>query len=105
MMAKIQMKMPEDFLLKLSRLEEQTDIIIPKVLEEGGQVVLAKVKSNLSSVIGKNIAEESRSLESWNKLLVFPQPNKSVMVLVGILKWVFQNLGPMADPMLKLQIF
>lgn len=60
-MAKIQMKMPEDFLLKLSRLEEQTDIIIPKVLEKGGQVMLAKIKSNLSSMIGKDIVEDSRS--------------------------------------------
>ena len=60
-MAKVDMKMPEDFLLKLSRLGEKTDEIIPKVLEAGGDVVLSKVKSNLSSVVGSGTKEESRS--------------------------------------------
>jgi HK97 gp10 family phage protein len=53
--------MPEDFLLKLSRLEEKTDEIIPKVLEAGGEVVEVKVKSNLQAVIGNATKEESRS--------------------------------------------
>jgi len=60
-MAKCEMKMPEDFLLKLSRLADKTDEIIPKVLEAGGEVVLAKAKSNLSSVVGKGTKEKSRS--------------------------------------------
>ena len=60
-MAKAAYKMPEDFLLKLSRLGEKTDKIIPKVLEAGGEVVEAKVKSNLQSVIGSGTKEESRS--------------------------------------------
>ncbi|HQM02504.1 MAG TPA: HK97 gp10 family phage protein [Ruminococcus flavefaciens] len=60
-MAKAAFKMPEDFLLKLSRLGEKTDEIIPKVLEAGGEVVEAKVKSNLQSVIGSGTKEESRS--------------------------------------------
>jgi len=59
--AKATMKMPEDFLLKLARLGEKTDEIIPKVLEAGGEVVEAKVKSNLQSVIGSGTKEESRS--------------------------------------------
>ena len=53
--------MPEEFLLKLSRLGEKTDEIIPKVLEAGGEVVLAKVKSNLSSVVGRGTKVKSRS--------------------------------------------
>ena len=53
--------MQEDFLLKLSRLGEKTDEIIPKMLEAGGEVVEAKVKSNLQSVIGSGTKEESRS--------------------------------------------
>jgi hypothetical protein len=57
--AKAAFKMPEDFLLKLSRLGEKTDEIIPKVLEAGGEVV--KVKSNLQAVIGSGTKEESRS--------------------------------------------
>ena len=60
-MAKAAFKMPEDFLLKLSRLGEKTDEIIPKVLEAGGEIVEAKVKSNLQSVIGSGTKEESRS--------------------------------------------
>ena len=60
-MAKAEFKMPEDFLLKISRLGDQTDTIIPKVLEAGGKVVLDKVKSNLSSVVGKSTKIESRS--------------------------------------------
>jgi len=59
--AKAAFKMPEDFLLKLSRLGEKTDEIIPKVLEAGGEIVEAKVKSNLQAVIGSGTKEESRS--------------------------------------------
>jgi HK97 gp10 family phage protein len=60
-MAKVQIKLPTEFEERLSRLGEQTDTIIPKVLEAGGEVVLAKVKSNLSSVVGRGTKEESRS--------------------------------------------
>lgn len=58
-MAKCKVNMPEDFLLKLSRLGARTDEIAEKVLEAGGEVVLDKVKSNLQGVIGKG--ESSRS--------------------------------------------
>lgn len=60
-MAKVDMKMPEDFLQKVSRLGEKTDEIIPRVLEAGGEVVLDKVKSNLSAVVGSGTKEKSRS--------------------------------------------
>ena len=60
-MAKVNFKMPEEFLLKVSRLAEKTDEIIPKVLEAGAEVVYDKVKSNLSSVVGKNTKVKSRS--------------------------------------------
>ena len=53
--------MPEDFLLKVSRLNEKTDEILPRVLEAGGQVVLERVKSNLSAVVGKGTKNLSRS--------------------------------------------
>lgn len=53
-MAKVQIKMPEEFLLKCSRLSERTDAIIEKTLEAGGEVVLRKVRGNLRSVIGKD---------------------------------------------------
>ena len=60
-MAKVTMKMPEDFLLKVSQLNEKTDEIIPRVLKAGGEVVLDKVKSNLNSVVGRDTKYLSRS--------------------------------------------
>lgn len=60
-MAKVTMRMPEDFLLKISKLGDKTDEIIPKVLESGGEVVLKEVKSNLKSSIGKGTKIKSRS--------------------------------------------
>ena len=60
-MAKAIVKMPEEFLLKISRLESKTDDIVPKVLEAGGNVVLQKVKSNLQAVIGKGTKRRSKS--------------------------------------------
>jgi HK97 gp10 family phage protein len=53
--------MPEDFLLKLSKLNDKTDDILPKVLEAGGEVALAKVKGNLTSVVGRGTKSKSRS--------------------------------------------
>lgn len=60
-MAKVTMKMPEDFLLKVSRLNDKTDEIIPRVLKAGGEVVLDKVKSNLNSAVGRDTKFPSRS--------------------------------------------
>ncbi len=52
-MAKCEIKMPDEFLIKCSRLAEKTDDILPRVLEDGGRIVLAQVKSNLQGVLGK----------------------------------------------------
>ena len=60
-MAKADFKMPEDFLLKLSRLGQRTDEIVTKVLESGGEVVASKVRSNLSAVIGQGTKKKDRS--------------------------------------------
>ena len=59
--AKVDVKLPEDYLLKISKLADKTDEIVPRVLEAGGEIVLAKVKSNLQSVIGKDTKIASRS--------------------------------------------
>jgi len=53
--------MPDDFLDKLSRLENHTDDIIPKVLEAGGEVALEAVRSNLQAVVGHDTKFPSRS--------------------------------------------
>ena len=60
-MAKVDIRMPDDFLEKLSKLGAKTDEISERVLEAGGEVVLAKIRSNLSSVVGKDTKVESRS--------------------------------------------
>lgn len=60
-MAKVDVKMPEDFLLQISRLGNKTDEICEKALEAGGEVVLEKVKENLSAVIGSGTKYDSRS--------------------------------------------
>lgn len=53
--------MPEEFLLKLSKLGNKTDEIVSDALEVGGKIVLSEVKSNLKSVIGKNTKYKSKS--------------------------------------------
>jgi HK97 gp10 family phage protein len=68
--------MPEDFLLKLSRLGDKTDTIIAKVLEAGGEVVLAKVKGNLSSVVGRSTKETSRSTGELERALGLTPPKQ-----------------------------
>lgn len=60
-MAKAKFVAPEEFLLKISKLAEATDEIVPKVLAAGAKVVEENVRSNLSAVIGKNTKTESRS--------------------------------------------
>ena len=60
-MAKVTMKMPEDFLQKVSRLNDKTDEIVPRVLKAGGEIVLDKVKSNLNSAVGRDTKYPSRS--------------------------------------------
>ena len=60
-MAKATMQMPEEFLLKISRLGEMTDEIIPEVLKAGAEVVEKKVRSNLSAVIGRDTKRPSQS--------------------------------------------
>ncbi len=60
-MAKATWKLPEDFLMKVSRLNEKTDEILPKVLGAGAEVVETKVRSNLQLAIGSGTKEPSRS--------------------------------------------
>jgi len=55
------MFLPEDFILQLSRLEERTDEIIPKVLAAGGEVVLEHVRTRLRAVIGSGTKQPSRA--------------------------------------------
>ena len=54
-------RMPDEFLIKISKLNEKTDEIVPKILNAGAEVVVTKVKSNLMSVIGKGTKYASKS--------------------------------------------
>ena len=60
-MAKVDLKMPDEFLEQLSKLGSHTDEIAERVLEAGGEVVLAKIRTNLSAVVGKDTKVASRS--------------------------------------------
>lgn len=60
-MAKVDIQMPEEFLTRISRLGRDFDTVAESVLEAGGEVVLQKVQSNLSSVIGAGTKYPSKS--------------------------------------------
>ena len=60
-MSKAEVKMPDEFLARISRLGNQTDSIVEKVLQAGGEVALDEVRSNLSAVVGVGNKSESRS--------------------------------------------
>jgi HK97 gp10 family phage protein len=80
-MAKVQIKMPADFLLKVSKLGDKTDEIVESCLEAGSEVVLSKVRSNLSSVIGggtKYLSESTGELEASLGVTPVKVDNKGV---------------------------
>ena len=60
-MAKVDIKMPDEFLQKLSRLGRDFDEVAESVLEAGGEVVLSRVKGNLAGVVGQGTKYDSRS--------------------------------------------
>jgi len=62
------MQMPTEFLERISALGEKTDEIVPRVLDEGGKVMLAKVKGNLQAVIGKGKYKSRATGELVNAL-------------------------------------
>ena len=68
-MAKVDIKIPDDFLLKISKLGSDFDPVAEKVLKAGGEVVFKRTKSNLSAVIGKGTKHESRSTGELEKAL------------------------------------
>jgi len=59
--AKCTVKLPEELLAKLSKLGSESDAVAERVLKAGSDVVLAKVKSNLSAVIGSGVKFDKRS--------------------------------------------
>lgn len=118
-MANASYKLPDDFLLKLSKLGDRTDDILSKVLDAGGEVVAEKVASNLGGVIGQNLKEDSRSTGAlasalgvspakqdkdgnFNVKIGFSEPHsggKSNSMLAGVLE--YGKHGQPAKPFLK----
>ena len=118
-MARVEFKIPEEFLLRLSKLADRTDEVIPKVLAAGGEVVLEKVKDNLSTVIGEGTKTESRSTGellssfgvspakldkdgNFNVKVGFAEPRsdgKSNAMIAGVLE--YGKHGQPAKPFLK----
>lgn len=60
-MAKGVMKLPDDLLVKLSKLGTKSDEIAEKALEAAGEIALRNVKSKLSSVVGNGTKYDSRT--------------------------------------------
>lgn len=58
--------MPDEFLEKLAHLAKDEDGMAERVLSAGAEVVEARVRSNLSGVIGRGTKEESRSTDSFS---------------------------------------
>ena len=72
-MSKCEIKMPEKFLLKISKLGKETDKIVGQTLKVGGDIMLKSVKSHLKTVIGKDLKHKKRSTgELVNSLGVSP---------------------------------
>jgi HK97 gp10 family phage protein len=59
--ARCSFKMPNDFLEKLSKLDNRFDEIAPKVLKAGAKPVLEQAKQNLKSRIGEGTKYPSQS--------------------------------------------
>ena len=60
-MAKCNVKLPEEFLRKLSTLGDRTDEVAKKALIAGGEIILDRTRANLIGVIGKELQGPSRS--------------------------------------------
>ena len=60
-MAKCNIKLPDEFLKKLSTLGARTDEVAKKALIAGGEIILDRARANLIGVIGKDLQGPSRS--------------------------------------------
>lgn len=101
-MARCTMKMPEEFLLKVSRLGDKTDDVCGRVLNAGAEVVLKKVRTNLRNVISKDTKTQSRSTGELERSLgvspVLSDKNGNLNIKIG-----FSEPRTMVRAMQKLQ--
>ena len=84
-MARCQVKMPDDFALKLSKIEHNISGITEKVVEAGGKVALEITRDELDSAIGGTKFESRSTGELQSALGVSPvSVSKKGMVNVKI---------------------
>lgn len=79
-MARATFKMPDDFLEKLSKLNNQFDRIVPEVLQAGTEPIVKKAKSNLAARIGVGTKSPS---ESTGELIASLETTKPVQDYKG----------------------
>lgn len=79
-MANCKYKLPEEFLRKLSMLGSETDRITEEVLQAGGEVVLTKAKSNLTSVLSGNSSGELLSSLGMSGVLQDKNGNSNIKI-------------------------
>ena len=60
-MAKLTVKMPDDFISKISKIEQNTDEIVSAAMQEGAKVYKEAMRQELDRVIGQNTKKKSRS--------------------------------------------
>jgi len=68
-MAKVNVKLPDEFMEKLSGLGSSFDAVAESVLKAGAEVVRASVQEKLSGVVGSNTKYESRSTGELERAL------------------------------------
>ena len=76
-MARAAVKMPDDFLERIAKLNSHFDDIVPRVLEKGAEPVIQKAKSNLAARIGQGTKEPS---QSSGELLASLETTKAVQM-------------------------
>ena len=85
--ARCTIKMPEEFLLKISRLGDKTDDVCGRVLNAGAEVVLKKVRTNLRNVISTDTKTQSRSTGELERSLgvspVLSDKNGNLNIKIG----------------------
>lgn len=60
-MARLDLKLPDEFAEKLSRLGSNFDSVAESMLEAGGEVVLQKAQGNLSGAVGSGTKYPSKA--------------------------------------------
>ncbi len=89
------MKLPEETLLKLSRLGKNIDRISAAMLEEGAAVLQEQAEKNLSEVVGSGTKYKSRSTGGLQQLVklskVYKISNGDSHIKVGVWGYYYPN--------------